>query len=237
MINLLYERELRINDKISVVVPTLREIFEFGEEEYYSLISAFTAMPIDMMVVLEDAGIDYTTINEYDLFLLLFGGIKSRDTRLVLGDLDLSKFNIAANTQNGLLTLYDEENDIAIDRAIHDKIARRLRGIHHLEKDIRKPANKEAKDYMMERARKKAKRRKGREVNSQLEPVIIALVNTEQFKYDYETVLDLSIYQFNESAMQVVKKIDYDNRMFGVYSGTINAKSLRQEDLNWMTHK
>jgi len=237
MINLLYKRQFRVNDRMSVVIPTLRDIFEFGEEEYYSQVSSMTAMPIDMMAALDDVGIDFTTISEYDLFLLLFGGIKTQDTHLLLTGVDLSKFELSANTQNGTLVLYDAENDIVIDRAVHDKIARILRNIHHIEKDIRKPANNEAKKYLLERAHKKAKRRKGRESQSQLEPMITAVVNTEQFKYNYDTVLDLTIYQFNESVLQIVKKIDYDNRMHGVYSGTVSAKSLSQDDLNWMKHK
>ena len=90
---------------------------------------------------------------------------------------------------------------------------------------------------MIERARKKLKRRRGKEPTSQLEELIVALVNTEQFHYGFEGVLPLSIYQFNESVRQVIKKIDYDNRMHGIYAGTVNAKDLSQEDLNWMIHK
>ena len=63
------------------------------------------------------------------------------------------------------------------------------------------------------------------------------MVNTEQYKYGYESTRDLSIYQFNESVRQIIKKVDYDNRMYGVYSGTVSAKDLSQDDLNWLTHK
>lgn len=50
-------------------------------------------------------------------------------------------------------------------------------------------------------------------------------------------ILELSIYQFNESVRQIIKKIDYDNKMYGVYAGTVSAKDLSQDDLNWLTHK
>lgn len=71
---------------------------------------------------------------------------------------------------------------------------------------------------------------------SQLETLIVALVNTEQFSYDYESVKKMTIYQFNESVQQIVKKIEFDNRMHGVYSGTVSAKDLSEKDLNWMVH-
>ena len=90
---------------------------------------------------------------------------------------------------------------------------------------------------MIERAKIKAKRRKNIKEDSQLESLIIAMVSTEQFKYNFEEVKKLTIYQFNESVRQIIKKVEYDNRMHGIYSGTINAKDLNKDDLNWLTHK
>lgn len=109
--------------------------------------------------------------------------------------------------------------------------------IHHLEKNRRKPANPEAKEFMLKRARDKIRRHNNCTEASQLESLIISMVNTEQYKYNFEETRDLSIYQFNESVRQVIKKVDYDNRMYGVYAGTINAKELSQDDLNWLVHK
>ena len=235
-LNLLYQKRYVINDFISIVIPTVGEIID-NEDAYYNLVSVLTAMPVDLMCQLEDASIDFTSINEYELFLLMFAGFKSQDTSLIFGDLDLSKFKIAVNEQNGTVVLLDEEHDIKIDRAIHGQIAGVLRKIHHLEKNRRKPANDEAKQFMLKRARDKMKRHKNKKESSQLESLIVAMVNTEQYKYDFEGTRELSIYQFNESVRQVINKVDYDNRMYGVYTGTINAKDLSQDDLNWLTHK
>ena len=211
-LNLLYQKRYTINNFISIVIPTVGEIID-NEDAYYNLVSVLTAMPIDFMCQLEDAGIDFTSINEYELFLLMFAGFKSQDTSLVFGDLDLSKFEIAVNEENGNVVLLDKEHDIKIDRAIHGQIAGVLRKIHHLEKNRRKPANDEAKQFMLKRARDKLNRRKNRKEDSQLESLIVAMVNTEQYKYDFEGTRELSIYQFNESVRQVIKKVDYDNRM------------------------
>ena len=234
-INLLYAQQYAINNAVKIIIPTVGEILE-NEDEYYGLVSLFTAMPIDMMVQLEDTGIDFTEINEYELFLLLFKGIQEQDTSLILGDLDLSKFELFINEENDTVVLYDAENDIIIDRAIHGQIAATLRKIHHLEKHRRKPANEEAKKFMIQRAREKMRRNMNRKESSQLESLIIAMVNTEQFKYNYETTKGLTIYQFNESVRQIVHVVDYKFRMSGVYAGTIDAKSLSKADLNWLDH-
>lgn len=234
--NFLYKKQIAINDSISIVVPTVGEIID-NEDAYYGLVSMLTAMPIDLLVQLDDAGIDFTTLNEWELFLLLFRGIKSQDTSQIFGELDLSKFKMAVNEQNGNIILLDDEHDIRIDRAIHAQIANVLRKIHHLEKNTRKPANEEAKKFMIERARAKQRRNRNRKEDSQLETLIIAMVNTEQYKYDFESTRGLSIFQFNESVRQIINKVDYEHRMYGVYTGTINAKELSQDELNWLKHK
>lgn len=234
--NILYKNNFAINDYINVVVPTVGSILD-DEDNYHNLISILTGMPIDFMVQLDDAGIDFTTINEYELFLLMFENLKKFDTRLIFGDLNLSNFDYDENKQNGQIVLKDKKNGIVIDRAIHNQIASALRKINHLEKNRRKPANGEAKEYMLKRARDKMKRRKNRVEDSQLESLIIAMVNTEQYKYDFEGTRELSIYQFNESVRQIIKKVDYNNRMYGVYAGTINPKELSPDDLNWLIHK
>lgn len=235
-INLLYKKEYAINDFIKVQIPTVGAVLD-DEDEYYGMVSMLTAMPIDMMVQLDDIGVDFTQINDYELFLLLFRSLKERDTSLIFGDLDLRPFQAAVNGQNGLIFFVNPETGVRIDRAIHGQIAATLRKIHHLKKDTRKPANIEAKDYLLERARIKLGRQKNRATNSQLEELIVAMVNTEQYHYGFEGTRELSIYQFNESVYQVTKKIDYDNIMHGIYSGTVSAKDLSQDDLNWLTHK
>ena len=235
-INLLYKNEYAINDKIHIIIPTVAEILD-NEDDYYTIVSILTAMPIDFMVQLDDMGIDFTSINSYILFIIFFSTLQYMDTSLIFKDLDLSKFVLTESEQNGNPILIDRENDICIDRAIHGQIAATLRKIHHLKKDRRKPANEEAKEYLLERARKKMNRRKGKESFSQIEPLIVALVNTEQFKYNYEQTLGLSIYKFNESVYQIVKKIEYEHRMHGVYAGTVDPKGMDKDDLNWLVHK
>lgn len=230
----LYSHSYPVNDSISIVIPTVGQIIE-DERAYYNLITAITATPVDFMVQLDDIGVDFSKISSFELFLMFFNEIKKLDTSLVFGDLDLSKFEAAINQKNGNVVLIDRENNIVIDRAIHDQICRVIRKINHLEKNNRKPINEEAKKYMIERARVKQRRAARRPYKSQLEDLIVALVNTEQYKYGYRETLDLTIYQFNASVYQIVKKINYDNTMIGCYAGTINAKELSQDQLNWLT--
>ena len=232
---LLYSSEIPITDHIHIVIPKVGEIIDH-EDDYYTMVAMLTAMPIDFMVQLDDIGIDFAEITEYDLFLLLFNSLRTLDTSLIFGDLDLNAFKLSQHIETGMPVFYDEEHDIVFDRVVQTKIANALRELHHIEKDVRKPGNKEAREYMLERARKKMKRKKKKQ-DSQLSKLIVAMVNTEQFKYGYLETRDLTIYQFNESVRQIQHKVDYDNRMHGIYSGTVDPKSISQDDLNWLIHK
>lgn len=234
--SLLYQTDVPVNEWLRIRIPTVGEIID-REDEYYGMVSVITAMPIDMMVQLDDIGIDFTDITEWDLFLLLFSHLAEQNTDLVFGDLNLTGFRPMINPQNGLVVLRDDSTGACIDRSVHSRMAGVLRKIHHLEKNRKKPGNDEAKAYMLERARIKMRRNKNRTQPSQLEELIIAMVNTEQFRYGYAEVRDLTIYQFNESVRQIIHKVDYDNRMHGVYAGTVSSKDLSQDDLNWLKHK
>lgn len=234
--SLLYKSEIAINDDVKIRIPLVGEVLD-RQDEYYSIISMLVATPFDMMVQLDDIHVDFTKIDDYELFLMLFREMADMDTSLVFGNLDLKKFVHMINPQNGMVVLRDNTTGVVIDKGIYLAIGDAVRTLHHLKKEHRRPGNDESKDYLIQRARIKMKRRKNHAQESQLEELIVSLVNTEQFHYGFNDVKDLTIYQFNESVQQVMRKIEFDNRMHGIYAGTINAKELSQDDLIWLKHQ
>ena len=231
----LYETKHKINDFITIRVPTIKDIIE-NEDDYYGNVALIVATPYDMMVQLDDMKIDFTQINEWDLFLLLFNELRTRDLSLIFDGLNLRDFVTAENKQNGNIILVNPKTGVKIDRAIHDQICRYLRKTLRLQKNDKRPANEEARKFLIERTRTKLKRRRKQLVESQIEKYIVALVNTSEFPYTYESVLGLTINQFYARLHQIVKKIKYDKLMIGCYAGTVNMKELDQNELNWISN-
>ena len=231
----LYETKHKINDFITIRIPTIKDIIE-NEDDYYGNVALIVATPYDMMVQLDDMKIDFTQINEWDLFLLLFNELRTRDLSLIFDGLNLRDFVTAENKQNGNIILVNPKTGVKIDRAIHDQICRYLRKTLRLQKNDKRPANEEARKFLIERTRTKLKRRRKQLVESQIEKYIVALVNTSEFPYTYESVLGLTINQFYASLHQIVKKIKYDKLMIGCYAGTVNMKELDQNELNWISN-
>lgn len=237
MSSLLYAGNVKINDALSIPVPTVGYVID-NEDEYYDVVCTVIATPYDMMVQLDDAGIDFTAISEYDLFRMLFPRIQEMDTSMVFGGLDLSGFKTVRHPDYKEIVIMNPDTGIVIDRAVYAMIVSALRKILNLPKENKKPGNAEARKYLLERARIKLKRKmrkaKQGQSTSQLESYIVALVNTPEFKYDYESVRDISIYQFYESLKQIVHKIHYDNTMIGYYAGTVKLDDLPKESRSWI---
>ena len=230
----MYSKEIKINESISVRIPTVGEILE-DSDKYYNLVSLIVATPIDMMVQLDDLGIDFTTISEWELFCMLFNDLKSKDHSLIFGEFSLQDYEIVMNQETGGVVIKNKFTNDVIDRVTYARTANALRKILNIEKNIKRPGNDEAKRYLLEKERRKqqsAKRRK--QERTQLENQIIALVNSSEFHYDYDTVLDLTIYQFNASFTQVINRVNFDKLMIGVYAATIKTENLDQNKLTWI---
>lgn len=222
--------------QLSIRIPTVGEILE-DEQNYYNIISSLTASPYQYMVQLNDVfHIDYTTITDYDLFMMLFSVYLKSDLSIVFGDLNISDFKIKTDNQQDILI--SPSSGIEINEKVYNDLANIIRKINLLEKVNYKPGNESAKKYLLEKERKKQKRNAKKPYEPYLEKIVIALVNTSEFPYDYDSCMDLSIYRFNQSFKQIQHKIAFDKTMIGVYAGTVDTSKLSNKDaLTWIPNK
>lgn len=97
--------DLKLSDFISIHQPTLGEICDNGERDYYSMVYNLTSTPQSMKWQLWEMGIDYTKITPYWLFCnLLYRIYPKEKTSIIFGNLDLSKFELYQN-KNGSMYL------------------------------------------------------------------------------------------------------------------------------------
>lgn len=233
--SLLKLSSVEVAPNLTVRIPTVGEILE-DEFHYYNIVSSLTAVPFQYMVQLDDMGIDYTAITEYELFSMLFLGYVQSDLSLLFGDLDMTDFKY--RTQDNRMVIYSNKNNIVIDECVYNKLADTIRKINLFDKVSYKPGNEHMKKYLLEKERKKLKRNAKKPKEAYLEKLVIALVNTSDFPYDYETCMDVSIYKFNQSFKQIQHRITFDNTMLGIYSGTVDtSKMINKDALSWISIK
>ena len=183
-----------INDKIKVLQPTVRQIAEFGERDFFSVVHTVTAIPSDMKANLDDMGLDWMEVDDFELFMMLSQTLTPDRTSLLFGELDFSKFKPFRNNQNGDIVLVDKESGAMIDKMIYLQIVSYLRKAFNITPKIERAANKMTRKILIEEDRKKNELNKDKPFKSFLLP-LISSVKVKQ-GYTKEYVLNMGYVEF-----------------------------------------
>ena len=77
--------DIYITKDIIITQPSLEEVKKFGEQRYFSAVHTLTSVGADLKWQLWDMlGIDYTQIEDYDLFIKLVSQLVSRKKNYIL---------------------------------------------------------------------------------------------------------------------------------------------------------
>ena len=139
--SLLKLSSVEILPNLSIRIPTVEEILE-DEFSYYGIIHSLTASPFQYMVQLDNIGIDFTTISDYQLFMMLFTVYAKSDLSIIFGDLDTSDFIVQG--KENCEFLYSTKNKLEINEEVYHDIVNTIRKINLLEKVNYKPGNESA---------------------------------------------------------------------------------------------
>ena len=230
----------RITNVISVNNPSIGEIANFGEQRYWGLLTHICATSFDHRLSLEEAGIDYLTIDDWEMFYNSYFALNYEETKLLIPGVDLAQLK-PAKTESGEVVLVNDKEEIIINEYVYLEMVDFIRKCHGFERNYKIPGNKMARNIYMREAREaleRAKRDKNKPFDSYLEPLISALCNSEGFKYNFETVWGLPIYTFMDATRRIQKIKSADHLMSGMYSGMLDFSKMNKgqlnKDLNWM---
>ena len=230
--------DLVVSDHIVIHQPTLSEICDYGERNYYSMIYQLTSTPQSMKSQLWDIGIDYTEITPYQLFYnFLYKIYPQEKTSIIFGNLDLTKFQVMQRKDDESIVLcqYIDNDLVIIDEFTYNMIADYLRAVHNIEKDERMPANESTKMILIEDDRDAIEINQRKEYHSQLKNLISSMINCEGFKYNHSQVWDMKINAFMDSVKRITKIKNANLLLQSGYSGFgINLKDVDKKQLNWL---
>ena len=83
-----------INDKIRIHQPTIGEILEYGEQDYFSMVHMITSISSDFKPELTDMGFDYEKITDIAMFYIATRNFGADQTRILFGGVDFSKLKM-----------------------------------------------------------------------------------------------------------------------------------------------
>ena len=234
LVRMYFGKDYHINDKIVLKSPTVGDIVEFGEREYYNMVYTLTCIPSDMKSQLEDMGIDYMEISDFELFMLLTRNLKKESTYLLLGDLDLSKFEVVVSKENEELCLYDSDNDIVIDKLIYLNIVGYLRLLHNIKPKIEKAANQTTKKILIQLDRERIAKSKKEPYKSQFKDLISGMMRYPGFKYKSWELQQCSLYEFMDTVQGAQIYVSTTALLKGMYSGMIDTSKINKKEFNWL---
>lgn len=226
----------QVNDGITMISPTVGDIIDFGETEYFSAVHYLTCIPSDMISTLWDMGIDWEELEDFDLFIMLSRALHKDDLKLIFTDLDLAKMEIQVNPENGEMFLRNERTNQTIDRLAYNKIAHYLRTIHGIEPKIKKAKNKTTKRLLIETDRQDKQRatKDAEKHKSQLIPLISAMMRFPGFKYKTNELKECTLYEFMDTVKGASIYISSTSLLQGSYSGFCDTSKIKKENFDWM---
>lgn len=236
-VRLLRGDDLVINDKITIKHLTVNQIVDFanlenGEERYFALINLFLLRPYDLMDKLDDIGVDYETMTEYELFISLFRtGQYDNDIKLLIGDYN---FKATSRTDTNEVFLYDKDKLVMINEDVYLSIKKYLSKMHYINlPTLPKAGNKAIKKYRIDKKRKERKNQENKEFHSQLFDLVSSIMVGTDGSVTFFNVWDMPIYSAYTALIKTLKLQNYMNTMFGIYTGNISSKDVSKDTLNW----
>ena len=232
VLRLLNGKPIKITSKIEFRQPILNEVVEFGERKYYQILSNLTAIPSDMKSLLWDSGIDWMELPDIELFYSLTKEMNSEESSIFFPNINFTKFILIKNDNNEVL-MYNKEEDIRIDNFVYKKMQDCLCKSHGIKKKVEYAGNKYTKKVLIDEDRQNRELNKNKEFKSNLFGLVSGMVNYSGFKYNYDTVWNLTMFQFMD-AVNRAKIIDSTTHLLnGVYAGTVDAKKIKSNKFDW----
>lgn len=250
-----------INKNFIVKIPTLKEIIDFGEQRYFSAVRNLTSVGADLKFQLWDEGIDYTQIEDYDLFIKLISQLVSSKKKLhdeiinaseeerekykdidlneldynplqlVLKDIDFADFEPYMVNRNKDIILYNKDKDITFDRMTYSLLIDTVRKIHGFKRNNETPANERTKMDLIEDARDEAMALRSKPYKSILKPSI-ATIKIKYANYNVDTILNTHISAFFYDMKKIMQVQEAELLLKGAYSGFASLKGIDKSRLD-----
>ena len=241
--------DLKITDDIWIRQPTVREVVDYGEMNFWQMITTFCANTTAMRLPLWNEGIDWNKISDFELFCMLRSSYDPKFLSLIFTEeihfermiVIPVKENAEDENEEPKPVLVDPENpSVFIDETIYKDMVENLRAIfnyHPIEEFARNRFDKEfliEDDELQIFNRKRMQRIKPKK-ESWLLPYISVLLNHPGFKYNKEQLRNVKFFEFMDSVHRICQIERTTSLMTGMYFGMVDFKENKhlREDLDF----
>lgn len=230
---------MNIGENITLTIPTIGQIFDITEQKYFSVVTTLCSNAFDYKWQLYEQGLDFTKIDDFDMFITFISPtLSSDDTKILFGEkLDFSKMKLVSHKDTGEKRLIQDLNGdiIVFDRYNYYLMTETLRDIHNLKRNFVKYKNEITKIAEIEDSKMYYERHKNEPYKPYLFNLVSAMVNNSGFPRDDKTVWDMNIFAFMDSVKRIQKTMSANLLLQSGYSGFgISLKEVDKKELDWL---
>lgn len=230
--------DIIIDDNIVIHHPRLQQICDFGEHQYFDFVQSFCSTPSDLTWQLDEMGIDFTTVDEFDLFSqILINGFTIEVSSILFGNINFQNYKLMTSQDLQEPVLYDPETDSQIDKLTYQTMVSNIRKMHGFKRNRIVPRNKTTKQIIIEDAKEdyEFNLKHPKPYSSVLKDQISALINSKESSENFHTVWELPIFVFLDNLRRIQKIKNAELLLQSGYSGFgVDLKKINNKELDWI---
>lgn len=242
---------------ITISIPTIGDILNIGEQNFYQAISPFINNSTSIRVFLYDAfKKDWNKTKDIEVFYILYQILEVQNKsakeknpdcmdifdplKLIFKDFSFDGFVLTPAKKNikdgeyNHLALYNEEKNIIIFDDEYLEIAEYIRTMMNQHPKVERAKGKTTKQWILQEDRMKAEQDDKKKCTSTLLPLISSCINHPGFKYKLEELKQVNICQFMDSVNRIQKYEQGTAALHGIYGGMVSAKDIPEDLINFM---
>lgn len=252
-----------ITDKIIIYQPTIHDIIEYGEHEFYAMLFMFIGNTTYRKLFLWENGLDWNNISDYELFCNLVRMLPQEKTKVLFGDINFETFDLYGTgyeppeddpeelkklkaserrkkkfeTFEKCFTFKSEDGDIEIDAQAYHNLVEVLRNIFQIYPKTEYANSKTTKELLIEEEKnlqKRAALEAKDQPSSSLLPMISACINHPGFKYKSSELEQIGIAEFMDSVKRLQIYESTRALLGGAYSGFADLSKVPKEQFDFM---
>lgn len=224
---------------VTVKSPTLGDIIQIGESKFYSNLSILVGNPTQFRLMLWEAGIDWNTISDFEMFILMYKQLESDVVDLLFDNIDFNSFEVyERQKEDGDVEryLYNELTDTEITELVYQYFHQYLQNVFNM-----KPEREVTPDKMLKEAwihkdqvELKQKQKKGISSSFSFVPLISAYINHPGTKHSLQELRQIGVAEFFDSLKRIQLYENATAILKGMYSGFVNSKDIDPSTYDFM---
>lgn len=228
-----------VDENFIIHQPSIQDIFDIGENEFFSVLNVFIGNTTMYRVTLWEKGIDWNNISDFELFMMLVNNLeKNKTTELLFGDIDFTKFkqgvlSVDAENQNEVI-LYDLERNIIIDEKTYLFMREGLRYIFDIYPKDEFAKGKMTKEWIIDEEKEKIKMKKNENSVGILLPIISFCLSHPGFKYKSSELREISYVELMDSVKQLQHNEHVIALLHRVNSGFVDTSKIEPERFSFI---